>query len=71
VALYFMLGWARCDFRKMRVRTCYAELVFIHLVGSAGHIGHSCASEARNIDAPFFILGWAQYNFRKKCVGTH
>jgi hypothetical protein len=27
-ALFFMLGWARCDFQKKHTRTRYAELVF-------------------------------------------
>jgi hypothetical protein len=34
-------------------------------VGSAGHLVHSGASEARNIDTLFFMIG-----FHKKHVGT-
>jgi hypothetical protein len=43
--------------------TRYVELVFLHPVGSAGHVVHSCASEQQNIDALFFMLGWAQGRF--------
>jgi hypothetical protein len=42
--LFFMLGWDRYDFHKKRVRTHYAEHVFLHLVGSAGSVVQSSAS---------------------------
>jgi hypothetical protein len=50
---------------KKHDETCYSKLVFLHPVGSAGHIVHSCASVARNIDEPFFMLVWEQYGFDK------
>jgi hypothetical protein len=34
----FMLGWPLCGFHKKCVRTRYAKLEFLHLVGSAGHV---------------------------------
>jgi hypothetical protein len=31
--------------------------VFLHLVGTSGHVVHSDAFRPRNIDAQFFMLG--------------
>jgi hypothetical protein len=39
-----MLGCAQCGFRKMHVGTRYGELMFLHPVGSMGHVVHSFAS---------------------------
>jgi hypothetical protein len=62
-----MLGWDRYEFDKKCVRTCYGELVFVHPVGSAGHVVHS---GERNIDALFFMLCWDWYGFDERHVGT-
>jgi hypothetical protein len=55
---------------KKRGGTRYAELVFLHLVGAAGHVVHSGAYGAPNVYALFFMLGCDRYGFDKKCVGT-
>jgi hypothetical protein len=35
--------------------------VFLHPVGSTGHVVHFGASGVRSIDALFFVLGWDLY----------
>jgi hypothetical protein len=56
-------------FHKKRVKTCYAELLFLHPEGSAGHVVHFGVSRVRNIDALFFMLGWKRYGFDKSVSG--
>jgi hypothetical protein len=46
----------------------YAELMFLHLVGSAGHVVHFGASRAQNVIALFFLLKKNRYGFNKMCV---
>jgi hypothetical protein len=45
-ALFFILEWDQYRFHKKRIRTCYAEVVLLHLVRFLGHIVHSGASAA-------------------------
>jgi hypothetical protein len=42
--LFFIFRWARCIFHKKHVGTRYAKLVFLHIVGSGGHVVHSGVS---------------------------
>jgi hypothetical protein len=65
-----LIMWDRYEFDKKRDRTRNAELVFLHPVGTTGHVVHSGASGERNMIALFFILKWDWYGFGKKHVGT-
>jgi hypothetical protein len=49
--LFLMLGSDRYGFDKKCARTHYAKLLFLHPVGSMGHVVHSSASRVRNGDA--------------------
>jgi DNA relaxase NicK len=65
-----MLGLDRYRLDKKRAETHYAELVFLHLFGSTGHVVHSIAFGAQNNDILFFMLGWDRYGFDRKRTET-
>jgi hypothetical protein len=44
IAPFFMLGRVRYGFDKKCIGSHYAEHVFLHLVGSTGHVLHPGAS---------------------------
>jgi hypothetical protein len=69
--LFFMLRWDRYGFDKKRFRTCYADLLFLHLVGSTGHVVPFGASGKRIIDTVLFKLRSGRYEFDKKWFRTH
>jgi hypothetical protein len=49
----------------MSAGTHYVKLVFLHLVGSAGHVMHSGASRVRKVDVVFFMLTWDRLGFHR------
>jgi hypothetical protein len=53
-----MLTWAFYGSDEKCARAQYAELVFLHSVGFAGHVVQSVASGARNVKTLFFMLEW-------------
>jgi hypothetical protein len=61
-----MLTWAWYRFDKKCIGTHYIKAVFLHPVGSAGHVVHSGASRVQNADALFFELAWARCGSNNK-----
>jgi hypothetical protein len=66
-----MLVWDRYEFDKKRVRTSYAEPVFLHSLGFVCHLVHYGASGVRNVDSLFFMLGLDWYGFNRSRGGIH
>jgi hypothetical protein len=59
VALYFMVRCRWCGFHQNCDRTRCTKLLFLHLVGSKGHVVCSGGSRAWNVDTLFFMLRWS------------
>jgi hypothetical protein len=64
-----MLEWSHSGLHKKRARTGYTEPVFLHPMGSAGHVVHSGASGAQKVEALFFLLGWVGTDATKTAMG--
>jgi hypothetical protein len=45
----FILGWARIGFHKKCAGTRYIDLLFLHPMGSAGHVVHSVHSGCETV----------------------
>jgi hypothetical protein len=65
-----MHGWNQYGFDKKSARTHYAKRVFLHQMGSTGHVVHSAMFRARNVITLFFMFGWDHYGFDKKHSAT-
>jgi hypothetical protein len=65
----FHPGWDRYGFHKKHFGTHYGELLFLNLVGSAGHVVHSAAFIMPNIDALFLCSGGTDMNSMKSTPG--
>jgi hypothetical protein len=55
---------------KKCTETHYVELVFLHPVGSAGHVVYSGGSVVQTVNVLFFMLEWDWYRFDKKGIET-
>jgi hypothetical protein len=64
-----MLGWDQYGFDNKCIRTNYAKLLFLHPVGSAGHVVHFGSSGERIIDTIFFKVSWAGTDLIKSASG--
>jgi hypothetical protein len=58
------------DLTKKHAGTRCAELVFLHLVGSASPVVHFGVFRVQNVDTLFFMLRWYRYRFDKRRVGS-
>jgi hypothetical protein len=63
-----MLGWVRCRFHKKRIERRFAELAFLHPIGSMGHIVLSGASGHETSTHYFSCLGGTGTNRQKQTV---
>jgi hypothetical protein len=67
-----MLGWDWYGHDKTCAGSGFTEIVFLHPVGTAGHVVHSVASEVRNVDATFHArVGLVRIQQRAHQVKLH
>jgi hypothetical protein len=64
-----MPWWDRFRLHKKRAKTHYDKLLFLQLVGSAGHVVHSGASRAQLIDVLFSCSGGTGSGSTKSALG--
>jgi hypothetical protein len=69
--LFFIPGWAQHRSNKKCAGTRYTELVFLHPVGSTGHIVHFGAFGVQNSTHYFSFSGGPGADPHKKRVRTH
>jgi hypothetical protein len=65
-----MIGWDQYGFDKKRDGTHYAKLLFLLPMGSVGHVVHSVATGAQNID-PLFLCSSGHYAVSIKSASGH
>jgi hypothetical protein len=65
-----MLGWDRYGFDRKSDGTRYAKILFLHPMGSVGHVVHSSALGALNVPALFFHARVGPVQFPKKRIET-
>jgi hypothetical protein len=68
-ALFFKLGWVWCGVNKKHAGTRYAELPFLHPVGSVCHVVHYGASECKMSTHNFSCSGGTNTNLTKTTLG--
>jgi hypothetical protein len=66
-----MLRCVRCGIHKKYDVIRYAELMFLHPIGSIDHVVHSGASRPQNVDVLVFMLRWEMCCFYKKYTRTN
>jgi hypothetical protein len=69
--LFLMLGWDPYGFHKKKDRTRYVALVFLHLVGSVGHVVQSGESGGRERSTPNFLCSGGTLMDSTKSVPGH
>jgi hypothetical protein len=64
-----MLGWDQYRFDKKSIVTGYVELLFLHLVGSVGHVVHFVTSGRESLMHYFLCSGGTGTDLTKSISG--